>query len=156
MNKLIRSRRLLLLIVLALVYSLTPLTSMALQSGPDAFGYHYIDSNSVGGPKYFWEDIEKTGVDYKKVFQAGDNYKSTKTGKLDKSLPNSMSVAIPIGFNFDFYGRTYSYVRLAGNGYITFSFNHNRNYVYDGNSMPSKSEPNNIIAPFWGWNDTFS
>jgi hypothetical protein len=141
------------LIVLALIFSgLLPSNSEALQGGPDAFGYSYIDSREVGGPQYVWEDIEKTGIKY-----AGfDNYISKKTGKLDKGLSNSMDPAIPIGFNFKFYGRSYDYVRLAGNGYVTFSLNHNRNYVYDGTSMPAKSEPNNIIAPFWGWYDAYS
>jgi hypothetical protein len=157
MTVFLRGRAALLLIMLALVFSgLLPSTSEALQGGPDAFGYSYRDSNAVGGPQYVWEDIVKTGTDYKKEFEAGDNYLSTKTGHYDKTIANSMDPAIPIGFNFDFYGRTYSYIRLAGNGYITFSLNSNRNYVYDGSSMPSKSEPNNIIAPFWGWNDTFS
>ena len=153
----LRGRAALLLIVLGLVFSgLLPSTSAALQGGPDAFGYSYIDSREVGGPQYAWEEIEKTGINYKNEYKAGDNYVNAKTGKLDKSLPNSMSPAIPIGFKFKFYGRTYDYVRLAGNGYITFSLNSNRNYVYDGSSMPAKSEPNNIIAPLWGWNDTYA
>ena len=141
----LRGRAALLLIVLTLVFSgLLPSTSEALQGGPDAFGYSYIDSNEVGGPQYAWENIEKTGIDY-------DGF-----DKPDKDYPNTMGLPIPIGFNFDFYGRTYSYVRLAGNGYITFSLNSNRNYVYDGSRIPEKSEPNNIIAPLWSWNDAFS
>ncbi len=141
----LRRRAALLLIMLTLVCSgLLPSNAEALQGGPDAFGYSYRDSNAVGGPQYVWEEIEKTGIDY-------DGF-----DKPDKDYPNTMGLAIPIGFNFDFYGRTYSYVRLAGNGYITFSLNSNRNYVYDGSHQPAKSEPNNIIAPSWGWNDAFS
>ena len=153
----LRSRAALLLIVLTLIFSgLLPSISEALQGGPDAFGYSYRDSNEVGGPQYVWENIEKTGIDYQDNYKTGDNYVRASTGNLDKDLPNSMGLPIPIGFDFDFYGNTYSYVRLAGNGYITFSLNSNRNYVYDGSRIPAKSEPNNIIAPFWSWNDTFS
>jgi len=138
-------QRLLFLATLALLISVVlPLTSQALQGGPDSFGYHYRDSNDVGGPQYVWEDIQKTGT----KFEGFD--------KPDKGYPNTMAPAIPIGFDFNFYGRNYQWVRLAGNGYITFSLNHNRNYVYDGAQVPAKSEPNNIIAPFWSWNDTFS
>ena len=143
---LLRGRTALFLVALALVFSgLLPSTSEALSGGPDAFGYHYIDSNSVGGPQYDWEDIDKTGTNYKGF----DNYYTITT-------PNSISIPIDIGFDFDFYGRTYSAVYLAGNGYIVFKPKRYRNYVYDGSRVPAKSEPNNIIAPFWGWNDSFS
>ncbi len=145
MKKSLCSRRLLLLMALALVFSgLTPLTSIALQGGPDAFGYRYIDSNSVGGPQYLWEDIEKTGTTYKGF------------DKPEADYPNSMGTAIEIGFDFDFYGKTYKWVYLAGNGYLAFSSKDYRNHIYDGSHIPSKSEPNNLIAPFWGWNDAFS
>lgn len=110
--------------------------------GADSFGYYYIDSNSVGGPKYVWEDISEArdATKFKKEFQNG-------------SEPDLSG--IEIGFDFKFYGREYSSVLFAGNGYITFPPEYH-NYVYDGKGIPSADNPNNLIAPFWGKNDAFS
>ena len=140
-----RFRWALLLAALGFVFSgLLPSTSVALQGGPDVFGYRYADSNSVSGPKYVWEDLEKSGTEYKGF------------DKPELDYSNSMGTPIDIGFRFEFYGNTYSHVYLAANGHIAFSSKDYRNYVYDGRGLPAKSEPNNLIAPFWGWNDTFS
>lgn len=149
---LLKGRVALFFVALALVFSgLVPSSSEALQGGPDALVYRYIDSNSVGGPRYVWEDIKKTGTDY----NGTDNYLN-QYDKLDKDLSNGMGSPIKIGFNFNFYGNTYSHVYLAGNGYIVFSSNDYSNCTFDGSSeVFSKSDPNNLIAPFWGWNDTF-
>ncbi len=118
--------------------------AFALQ-GADSYGYRYIDSDSIGGPKYSWEEIEKIGTDYDTGFD-----------KPEIGARNYMGHAVKIGFNFNFYGRTYSDVYFAGNGYVAFSSATNRNYVYDGSGIPSRNSQNNMIAPFWGWNDTYS
>ena len=152
MKVIVRVRGVFALLALVLAFSgLLPTTADALQGGPDAFGYRYIDSNSVGGPKYVWQDIEKTGTDYRKEYGAIDDYVNGGITKV-----NSVGLPIPIGFSFDFYGQSQKWVFLAGNGYITFSTGIYRNYVYDGSGIPSKLDPNNLIAPFWGWNDTYS
>ena len=152
MKVLLRGREVLFLAALVFVFfGLLPSISVALSGGPDAYGYRYIDSNSVGGPGFDWEDIVNTGIDYRKTHGAIDDYVN---GGITK--PNTVGVPIDIGFKFDFYGKSYSGVYLAGNGYITFSSGNYRNYVYDGSGIPAKSEPNNLIAPFWGWSDTFS
>jgi hypothetical protein len=126
------------------ISAVLPLNALALQGGPDAFGYRYIDSNSVGGPEYVWEDIEKTGTTYKGF------------DKPEADYPNSMGIPIDIGFNFNFYGKSYRGLYLASNGYLAFTSRTYRSYIYDGKGFPSPTGPNNIIAPFWGWNDTFS
>ncbi len=117
--------------------------AFALQ-GSDSFGYHFIDSNSEGGPQYVWEDIEKEGTEF-------DGFDKPEIG-----AKNYMGSAVKIGFDFEFYGRKYNSVYFGGNGYIAFSSGTNRNYVYDGSGLPSPSSQNNMIAPFWGWNDTYS
>lgn len=145
MKVILRVLRYLLLSLLGLTFSgflLSP--AAALQGGPDRFGYRYVDSNSVGGPAYVWEEIEKTGTDYKGFDKDEIDY------------PNTMAVPIDIGFTFRFYGRSYSHIYLAGNGYIAFSSKDYRNHIYDGKGLPVATEPNNLIAPFWGWNDTYS
>lgn len=139
MSKLLCNQRLVLLIALTFIFSGSmPLTAKALQGGPDAYGYRYIDSNSVGGPQYAWEDIEKTAT----VYKSKDS--------------NGAGGPFKIGFDFNFYGKSYSSLFIAGNGYVFFSSIGYRNDIYDGSQMPSKSEPNNLIAPFWGKNATFT
>lgn len=145
MKVVLRVRWALFLATIGLIFfSLSASSVVALQGGPDQFGYRYIDSKSVGGPAYGWEDIEKTGTEYKGFDKPEIDY------------PNSMGVPIEIGFRFKFYGYTYSHIYLAGNGYIAFSSKDYRNHIYDGKGLPNPAEPNNLIAPFWGWNDTYS
>lgn len=133
--------------LLALVLlGLLPAGSFAFKGGADEYGYYYIDSKEDGGPKYAWEDLEKTGTEYNGFDKPEIDY------------PNSMGSAVGIGFDFNFYGKKYRDVYLAGNGYIAFASDDYsyRNYVYNGSGIPSNFFPTNIIAPFWGWNDTYS
>ncbi|MCB8979697.1 MAG: tandem-95 repeat protein [Ardenticatenaceae bacterium] len=62
--------------------------------------------------------------------------------------------ALPIGFDFTFYGNTYNQFYATSNGMITFS--DYRQQVgwgdwpyYTNRSIPNNSAPNNYIAPFW-------
>lgn len=112
----------------------------ALQGGPDKYGYRYIDSNELKGPKY-----ELLSLDIK-----GESYTD-----LTKQLSNTtISTAYPIGFDFEFYGKKYNYFYISGNGYITFTYKGDyTSYVYEGQKVPSKDNPNTIIAPFWSQND---
>ncbi|MBN2705179.1 MAG: hypothetical protein JXR89_01915 [Deltaproteobacteria bacterium] len=133
------------ILMMALLFtSLFPPALWALQGGPDRFGYRFIDSRTVGGPAYEWENLEKSGTKYEGFDKPEFDY------------PNRMGVPIDIGFQFKFYGNTYRAVYLAANGYLAFSTSNFRNSVYDGSGLPSVSEPNNLIAPFWGWLDTYS
>lgn len=107
--------------------------AFGLQGGPDNFGYRYIDSSSANGPSFKWEqDIRLNEVDI---------------SNLEK---NGMGRKIPLGFKFYFYGQPYDSVYLAGNGYLAFTLSDYDNHIYKGESVPSVSAPNNIIAPFWG------
>jgi len=54
---------------------------------------------------------------------------------------------ISTGFDFNFYGRTYSSVWASPYGYL--SFNSTDIDVFSNYPVPSMSAPNNIIAPFW-------
>lgn len=64
------------------------------------------------------------------------------------------SAALPIGFDFTFYGNTYSQFYITSNGMITFS---DYRYTVDwGNwpyyvntAIPNTNSPNNYIAAFW-------
>ena len=54
---------------------------------------------------------------------------------------------ISIGFDFEFYGNTYSSVKVTDNGYLTFGPSAT---WYPGNvCIPDPAEPNDLIAPLW-------
>ena len=54
--------------------------------------------------------------------------------------------AIDIGFNFTFYGINYSRLYFSTNGLITFD---NSSTIWSNVPIPSPTQPNNFIAPFW-------
>ena len=95
--------------------------------GPDMYGYLWYDSDEVGGPTYSWVDISSIG---------------TPVGLDD----DSTSIPIDIGFDFDFYGNTFSTVRVCSNGWVTFT---STSHAYNNTEIPNSSEPNNLLAVFW-------
>ncbi len=54
--------------------------------------------------------------------------------------------SIPIGFDFPFYGNTYSQVYASTNGLLTFG---QGSTSLSGQDLPNSSAPNNLIAVFW-------
>ena len=72
--------------------------------GPDDFGYRWIDSNADGGPAYIWNDISATGqsaiMHNVPTFAGDDNF----------------CEPIDFGFDFPFYGSTYSHFYVDING----------------------------------------
>ena len=69
--------------------------------GPDRAGYGWADSDEPS-VTYDWIDISATGT--------------TVTLLDDDETP-----ALPIGFDFEFYGTTYADLHIGSNGYVTFS-----------------------------------
>ena len=59
------------------------------------------------------------------------------------------SAIVDIGFNFSFYGNTYSRVRIDSNGYLSFDLQNDPENDYQNGTMPDPSLPNDIIGPFW-------
>ena len=51
-----------------------------------------------------------------------------------------------IGFNFEFYGQTFSQFRICTNGFITFGDPSGR---YSPGSFPNASAPNGVVAAYW-------
>ncbi len=94
--------------------------------GPDEFGYRWIDSNEPGGPSFNWTDITDEGTSV----TLGDD--------------DSETVSLP--FSFDFYGETKEEVTIGSNGYLTFGA---EGTDFSNDQIPSTSEPNDFIAPFW-------
>ena len=95
--------------------------------GPDAFGYTWIDSDELGGPTYGWVDISGVGT----VISLGD----------DSNLG-----PFALGFPFNYYGSVFTDIRVASNGFATFT---STSGSLSNVAIPTSSEPNNLLAIFW-------
>jgi len=98
------------------------------QGGPDGFGYRWIDSNEPGGPAFAWEDITGTG------------------SLLALSGDDATSAAVPIGFDFPFYGGSFNSLRVCTNGWLSFT---STATAYDNQQLPNAGAPENLVAPMW-------
>ena len=98
------------------------------QGGPDGFGYRWIDSNEAGGPAFAWEDITATGT---LLALTGDD---------------ATSAAMPIGFDFPFYGGTFGNLRVCTNGWLSFT---SSSTAFDNQPLPNAGAPENLLAPLW-------
>ncbi len=95
--------------------------------GPDAFGYNWIDSDQAGGPVYNWVDISGTGT----PVNASDD---SNSGPFD------------LGFDFSYYGNSYSSVNVCSNGWASFT---SGSTSYSNQGIPDAADPNNLLAAFW-------
>ncbi|BAU63068.1 hypothetical protein STA3757_04230 [Stanieria sp. NIES-3757] len=96
------------------------------QTYPFAIEYKWSDSTQPEGIPFNWVDISTTGT------------------KLNLGDENYAEVALP--FNFSFYGEEYNSVKISSNGYLTFGKDATNYY---NSWLPSSSDANNLIAPFW-------
>ena len=99
-------------------------------SEPDAYGYHWLDSDSAWGPKYNWIDIQQTGT--------------VITG-LEDSF-EEFAGPFSLGFDFNFYGYTQNQFYVQSNGLISF---YPEPASYQNAEIPAADELNNIIAWMW-------
>ena len=76
------------------------------------------------------------------------NYEGTviATG-FRQSIPLASAGPFSIGFNFTFFGNTYSQFYVSANGLVMFTAPDN--LYNDEVTIPSATLPNNYIAPFW-------
>jgi hypothetical protein len=96
--------------------------------GPDPFGYVFTDSDEPDGPTFAWRDISAAG---RSAHLVGDDL---------------VSVPIPIGFPFPFYGQAFTSVRIASNGFLTFT---PADASRLNQPLPSPGAPANLVAAFW-------
>ena len=76
-------------------------------------------------------------------------YSSVPGSGISVSLgDDQLSTALPIGFNFSFYGNNYTQFYISSNGYITFSPGGGSGCC-SGQSLPNTATPNNLIAFAW-------
>ncbi|MFH1011450.1 MAG: M14 family zinc carboxypeptidase [bacterium] len=94
-------------------------------------GWRFIDSDQPGGPVYGWVDISGLG---QQLSFASD----------DQNLgPYS------IGFDFPFYGQRFSSIRVAANGWISFTSTATGETSWRNKYLPDNTAPENIIAAWW-------
>ncbi|MBI5216969.1 MAG: choice-of-anchor D domain-containing protein [Ignavibacteriae bacterium] len=103
-----------------------PLVLMG-KGGPDSTGYTWIDSDEPGGPQFSWMDIRGVGD----TVTLGDDVNRGP---------------FPLGFDFTFYGNTFNSIRIVSNGFLTFT---STATGITNAAIPTTTEPNNLIAPFW-------
>jgi subtilisin family serine protease/PKD repeat protein len=96
--------------------------------GSAANRYQWMDSDNLNGPVYQWLDISSTGT---KI-----------TGLADDINVGPYNV----GFNFPFYGSTYSTFRFCSNGWLSFS---NSGNDWENLALPNSNAPELLVAPFW-------
>jgi subtilisin family serine protease len=100
------------------------------QGGPDAFGYRWIDSDEAGGPPFQWIEIDGNG--------------GINTGL---ACDDCNLGPFPLGFDFPFYGTNYTGIRVASNGFLTFTGT--TAPFTNPCPFPSTAVPNATIAPFF-------
>jgi photosystem II stability/assembly factor-like uncharacterized protein len=97
------------------------------RGGPDAFGYIWIDSDEPGGPQFNYVDIRATGTAV--------------------TLTDDQNVDLgTLGFNFSFYGNTYTGIRVCSNGFLSFT---STSTTFTNTAIPTATEPNNALYGFW-------
>lgn len=96
--------------------------------GPDDNGNLWADSDDESSISVDWIDISSIGTQI--------------------AFPHNDEAADPIniGFDFSFYGQSYSQCIVNANGWVGFGFDNN---AWDNTSIPSTSAPRPAIFGFW-------
>jgi hypothetical protein len=94
-------------------------------------GWRFVDSDHPGGPTYNWVNI--SGLGQALTFSSDDQNLG----------PYS------IGFNFPFYGQNFASIRVAANGWISFTSTATGETSWRNKYLPDNTAPENIIAAWW-------
>ena len=94
-------------------------------------GWRWIDSDQIGGPSYVWRDI--SGVGQVIAFTQDDQ----NLGPYN------------IGFAFPFYGQNFTTLRVAANGWISFTSAATGQTSYSNQDLPNGTAPENLLAVWW-------
>lgn len=103
------------------------------------FTYTFTRSENEGGPTYIWEELYQTG---------------TKVDSIDPWGYEGWSIwskGIKLPFSFNYYGVDYDTVYVGYNGVVTFTKTDERHAFGANGVFPTADEPNNLIAPLWGF-----
>ena len=96
--------------------------------GPDSYGYLWSDSDLEESIPYNWVDIEGMG------------------NQLSFPQNDTADDPVEIGFDFPFYGDSYTDCTVNPNGWIGFG---DDNSTYSNTGIPSASAPKPAIFGFW-------
>ncbi len=108
-------------------------TGFADQGGKDNFGYMWTNSDGTVTVDYAWIDARDGTTLFTYPF---DN--------------DTASIDLPIDFNFDFYGGSFSRIWVSTNGWVSFTEPTGVDPSYPTNTtIPGGAGPNSMIAVFW-------
>ncbi|MCW5521211.1 M36 family metallopeptidase, partial [Aureitalea sp. L0-47] len=112
-----------------------------------------VTLDGAGNGTVNWQDVvaNKIPGGYTHAL-VGGNSLETMTGSDIGLGDDAITTAIPIGFDFNFYGNTYSNVYICSNGFISFSANAGMSAAQSRTpqTVPDPTLPNNLVALFWG------
>ncbi len=112
-----------------------------------------VTLNGSGNASVVWQDVVANGMigGYAHTLFGGNNLE-TMTGSDIGLGDDAITGAIPIGFDFNFYGNTYSNIYVCSNGFVTFDSNAGMTAAQSRTpqTVPNPTLPNNIVALFWG------
>ena len=104
--------------------------------GSDQCGYNWTDNNLQPDLLFNWVNIESLGT---QIGANGDN-------------DNDYGF-FPLGFSFPFYDLTFDSIKIASDGWLSFSpvipCYGDTFYCYKNKSLPYLWGPYNLVAPFW-------
>jgi hypothetical protein len=104
--------------------------------GSDAFGHTWTDVSIAEGLEFCWVDIESTGI---RIGEVGDD--NRQYGFFD------------LGFSFPFYGQTFDSVRIASDGWLSFSdvipCSTDTFRWFINHPLPWLWGPYSLVSPFW-------
>ena len=109
--------------ILSYTISTSPLIYSA---GNDDYGNHWIDSDLNTNNNYDWIDISQSN---QVQFENNDD-----------------GIYTDIGFDFKFYGNSYSQLLINPNGWVGFGENNNE---WSNETLPNDEGPQNAIFAFW-------
>ena len=99
--------------------------------GAAGAGWRWIDSDQPGGPVLQWRDL--TGIGQAITFTSDDQ----NLGPYN------------IGFTFPFYGQNFTALRIAANGWISFTSAATGQTSYSNKYLPDNTAPENLLAVWW-------
>lgn len=118
--------------IVSVLLAVTAVTAEAVPfPGPDAYGYHGSEIT------YNLRDVSATGT-------------AVTFGNSDDA-----TAVASIGFDFSFYGNTYSSLEIGTNGFVTFTQSGN-SYCCSGSPIVTAGGLNNFIAGWWQDNNLTS
>lgn len=119
-------------------------------TGPGVNGSAYFNPANAGTDSV---PIVVIGGDLYTIIQQGTFSPESTSGDTTISLSDdAVSSALPIGFDFNFFGSSYDEFYISSNGFIGFSSGMGSGCC-SGQSIPNTSTPNNVVA--FAWEDLY-